>query len=615
MLFRCVSLLLIVFGFIAQSYSQIRTNGIFHATLYQIETEPDQQEQFLDSLYNMLGEARVNYSKKEYQTAIELYRNLISDCETSANVACHEALVHCYNGLAEVYLEQTLFEDALQYSTQALEYAELHGDELILAMTHLYRGNIFSEYFENNVDPVTNKPEDENFALLPARARAAYIKASNVIEEKNGVEQVHYVSALSKIGTTYIQEEKYRQAENYYKEALRLAKKIESQKYIIYSELNLAFIYSNTNRFQESINLGQELLNRLDSSALSMRSNVHYTLSSNYEQTGQMKESLEHYKKYSQLKDDHSNNKDQESLLRIKEQFENEKLQNENLELETSTLLATNKAQRAYLLSGIAGVAFLILLGVSLILSLRHRYQQQNLQLKMIRNEQDAEIRAINAMIDGREQERSEIGRFLHDQVASLLNSANLHLEVLAQKYEIEHPTFQKTQGILDDVADKVRTLSHQLLSDVLLKFGLTVALDDLCDRLSTPLLEFTFSTNIEKGKRYKKGIEDRMYSIAQELTNNIIKHSEAKEAFVILNETDDVLVMKVQDNGIGFTENDLENGGTGLKQIGLRIKSLGGNLSINTNGVTSVNITFPLHIAEKRRSIEHDATIQFENH
>ena len=136
-----------------------------------------------------------------------------------------------------------------------------------------------------------------------------------------------------------------------------------------------------------------------------------------------------------------------------------------------------------------------------------------------------------------------------------------------------------------------------------------------MCDRLSTPLLEFTFSTNIEKGKRYKKGIEDRMYSIAQELTNNIIKHSEAKEAFVILNETDDVLVMKVQDNGIGFTENDLENGGTGLKQIGLRIKSLGGNLSINTNGVTSVNITFPLHIAEKRRSIEHDATIQFENH
>lgn len=617
MLLKRFIFLLLIVGFALLSFSQDKTlkaNDVSKGKEKLFQNEPSNQF-YVDSLYDILGNARLMFSEDRNEEAIAIYRSVISACEHSKNKMCKEALIHAYNGLADIYLHQKLFDISLQYSSTSLNLAKSFGDDLILAMTQLYRGNILSAFFEENTNPVSNTPIDESYSILPARARAAYIKAANTIEQNGGKEQVHYVGILTKIGTTYIQEEKYPLAEEYYQQALELAEKLKSEKYSIFSLQNLAFIYGETNRNSESIDIGKDLLIRVDSSNRSMLSNIHYTLSGNYESLGQLQLALKHYKKYNFLKNIYNENEDQENLLAIKEKFENEKLNNENLELQASNLLAKNKAQRAYLLSGIAGVAFLLLLGASLLLSLRHQYQQQNLQLKIIRNEQDAEIRTINALIDGREKERSEIGRFLHDQVASLLNSANLHLEVMSHKFGIENPMYQKTQGILDDVADKVRTLSHKLLSDVLLKFGLTVALEDLCDRLTTPILEFNYTTNIERGKRYKKGIEDRLYTITQELTNNIIKHSQADKAFIILNETDNKLVVQVQDNGVGFKKEDVENGGTGLKQIGMRVKSLGGNMFIKTNELTSIRIEFPLHIARKRKNEDQEATIQFENH
>ena len=610
MLNKCCILTLLLLGFSSSLFAQ---GEALQSADEPVAKQPPARIFHVDLIEELLQSAQVEFQNNLYESAIDGYRYIIQHCEKSDDPICHQALVQSYNGLTDVYLEQALHEEALQYSTQALEYADLYGDQLLLAKTHFNHGNVLSLYFEANVDPITNKPYDDSFALLPARARAAYLKAANSFEVQNGKNDIDYIKSISRIGTTYIQEDKYNLAENYYQEAYSLSEKIENKEFSIFILQNLSFIYSQTQKHNESIQIANNLMERVDSTAFETQANIHYILSTNYEQLGNLRSSLFHYKQYNRLKDLYNNYEEQQNLMAIKEQFENEKLQNENLELETASLSAKNKAQRAYLLSGIAGVAFLLLLGVSLILSLRYRYQQQNLQLKMIRNEQDAEIRSINSMIDGREQERSEIGRFLHDQVASLLNSANLHLEVLSQKYEIDHPMFQKTQTILDDVADKVRSLSHQLLSDVLLKFGLIVALDDLCERLTTPLLEFDFSSNIETGKRYKKGLEDRLYSVAQELTNNIIKHSKADRAEIILNEEDEQLYLQVQDNGIGFSQQDLDMGGTGLKQIGLRVKSLGGNLSINTTNLTSIKISFPLAVAEKRKSFEEDTVIQFE--
>ena len=79
------------------------------------------------------------------------------------------------------------------------------------------------------------------------------------------------------------------------------------------------------------------------------------------------------------------------------------------------------------------------------------------------------------------------------------------------------------------------------------------------------------------------KDNEMNLYRIVQESVNNIVKHSQAKNAEVILNRTENGLKLTVTDNGIGFseTEEDYLKFGTGLNGMTERAKMLDSNLII----------------------------------
>ena len=124
--------------------------------------------------------------------------------------------------------------------------------------------------------------------------------------------------------------------------------------------------------------------------------------------------------------------------------------------------------------------------------------------------------------------------------------------------------------------------MSHKLISSVLLKFGLTTAVEDLCDKYSTSHLKFESSS--KNLKRYSQNFEIKTHNIIEELVNNILKHSNATIASIDMEEVGENLQIKISDNGKGFIKEDIiKKDGLGLNQIDARIKVMKGVFKIDS--------------------------------
>ena len=189
---------------------------------------------------------------------------------------------------------------------------------------------------------------------------------------------------------------------------------------------------------------------------------------------------------------------------------------------------------------GLILIALIVVIGY-------YNIRQKNLQLKLSRTEllqnqnldklkSEFQARALDATLNGRESERKEIAETLHDNVSALLSSANLHLQATKKQFTEGVPLeIGKTQEIIAEASQKIRDLSHTLVSSVLLKFGLNFAIRDIAEKYSNS--ELNIDTEIEGLRRYDQKFEIKTYNIIQEFVNNILKHSKAKNAIIKLKE------------------------------------------------------------------------------
>lgn len=228
-------------------------------------------------------------------------------------------------------------------------------------------------------------------------------------------------------------------------------------------------------------------------------------------------------------------------------------------------------------------------------LELLQEKMKQDRALEILQNE--AQIKILNATLEGKEAERRHIAEILHDNVSTLLSSANMHLYAVKRELKSEAPDeVAKIEMIINEASEKIRDLSHKLISSVLLKFGLATATEDLCEKYSNSQL--VFNCDSKDIKRYDQSFEIKIYNINEELINNILKHSHANMATIDMSEVDGNLVIQITDNGVGFdVEEALHKDGLGLSQIKARIKMMRGSFEIKSykDTGTQVNMEIPI--------------------
>ena len=274
------------------------------------------------------------------------------------------------------------------------------------------------------------------------------------------------------------------------------------------------------------------------------------------------------------------------------------------------------KEQELLILKERGKMSTLTLLGVFLLITLvvvigYYSFRQKNLQLRLSQTELlqnqnldklklETQARVLDATLNGRELERKEIAETLHDSVSAMLSSANLHLQATRRKFDNEVPIeILKTQEIIMAASQNIRDLSHNLVSSVLLKFGLNFAVRDIAEKYSNS--ELRVDTEIEGLRRYHQNFEIKTYNIIHEFVNNILKHSKAKNAIIKIKEELGQILVEVSDDGIGFNQTKIGlKDGLGINQIDARIQTMKGKIKITSKKGKGTQIKVELPIQEK---------------
>jgi signal transduction histidine kinase len=136
---------------------------------------------------------------------------------------------------------------------------------------------------------------------------------------------------------------------------------------------------------------------------------------------------------------------------------------------------------------------------------------------------------------------------------------------------------------LLDEVMQKIRRISYNMMPGILKRKGLDAALKDLVGIM-------THSTGIEahyhcEQINFNEETATHIYRIAQEALNNIIKHSKASSFDLTINQHKNKIRVLIHDNGIGFNKNNIrEKSGLGLRSISARGELLKANIHLSAS-------------------------------
>ncbi|MFL5786958.1 MAG: sensor histidine kinase, partial [Flavisolibacter sp.] len=111
-------------------------------------------------------------------------------------------------------------------------------------------------------------------------------------------------------------------------------------------------------------------------------------------------------------------------------------------------------------------------------------------------------------------------------------------------------------------------------------RYGLDEALKIYCHNISNSNKLVIQYDSWGEFTRYKNSFELSVYRIVQELIANIIKHSKASKALVQMSLLDTILSIDIEDNGIGFSNNN-DSKGMGLHTIQSKVKAIDGRIEL----------------------------------
>ena len=129
----------------------------------------------------------------------------------------------------------------------------------------------------------------------------------------------------------------------------------------------------------------------------------------------------------------------------------------------------------------------------------------------------------------------------------------------------------------------------------ILEEFGYVSAIESLINKINQANTIHFHHTVFGINGKFRNEYELALYRITQELINNVLKHSEAKNVSLQMGYRDEKIIIMIEDDGKGFELNRHKEG-YGLKNLEARTKLLNGSLNIDSQigKGTSVLIEVP---------------------
>ena len=193
--------------------------------------------------------------------------------------------------------------------------------------------------------------------------------------------------------------------------------------------------------------------------------------------------------------------------------------------------------------------------------------------------------------------ERQRLARELHDSVSQQLFAASMLLSALTeqQQDELAQKQLGQVEKIVQQAQLEMRALLLHLRPVALRNKSLAEGLEDLIVELQEKVY-FNIDYQIEE-IRLTKAQEDHLFRIAQEALSNTLRHAKATEVELLLIERDNIAILRIQDNGLGFNIDGDKTSSYGLRNIAERAVEIGCTYKIVSvpNEGTIVEVKVPL--------------------
>jgi two-component system NarL family sensor kinase len=226
----------------------------------------------------------------------------------------------------------------------------------------------------------------------------------------------------------------------------------------------------------------------------------------------------------------------------------------------------------------------LLITGIALafFISGRQRIQQQVI-LAETKLAFEKELRTVETEVS--ESVMTQFAQELHDNIGQLLTA--LHIQVENQK--LDHPTiaesFKPAEIYIAEINQQLRMLSRTLNKDYLGNIGLLAAIQLETERLRALKRFHVHYDKTEGISNLEKNQELMVFRIFQEIIQNALRHSAAKNLFITIDNSGGGFVMSVRDDGKGFDKEGIlqSSKASGLRNIQKRAKLAGLDLEINS--------------------------------
>lgn len=198
-------------------------------------------------------------------------------------------------------------------------------------------------------------------------------------------------------------------------------------------------------------------------------------------------------------------------------------------------------------------------------------------------------------------EERHRLSRELHDSVNQLLYGMALYTQAAQRKLEggdlvSVESHLKNLEESVREALKEMRLLIFELRPSVLDQAGLQGALAQRLKSVEEQLglvTAFKWRVNVPLDAK----IEEMLYGISQEALNNVVKHAHAKNVTVHVVQSGHTVILKIEDDGVGFDVSKKSKGGIGLRTMRERAEAQKTDLQIQSAPGEGTRLTVEVKI------------------
>lgn len=563
------------FGIVFIKRSEFKKGLLWHQKALNIRQELKNPLDIASS-YSKIGYC---YSEMDYfglalnnqLKALEIYKSINDKGKTA----------YTLNNICFLYTALSNWDKVIELAKQSFALADELGDDYTKAVA---LNNIGSSF------------EEKHDYLSAINYKLKALEIFKVVGDSNSM-----ASMMNNIGYYYRNLGLDNQAESYYLPGLDLSTRLNDKNSMALFHSNLGALYTDKKSYSKAL-FHLEKANKIaiEQELPSTLIPVYKHFGNYYLETGNPSKAREYFEKFSVLKDSLFNSELSKQFSEMQTKYETNEKENLNQILQKENELKQEQINRSNFIQWILIIGLILVCILFYLLYSNYKIKQkQKLNAELLLQEK---LRS-KAVLEAEEKERQRIARDLHDGLGQRLSAAKLNVSGLMPFIQSDKKESELFLGnaiqLIDESVKDVRSISHNLMANGLIKSGLVSAVREFINQIN---LSNQLKINIETvglENRLNPLQENVLYRVLQEVVNNIIKHANANEVNIQLIKHDNELNLLIEDNGMGFDLNEaMEKGGIGLKNIQSRIEFINGKVDFDSypGKGTTVNIEIPLN-------------------